>query len=208
MEMMQIDGDKRVAGSKGFARRVRAAGQIPGIIYGNGVENTPISVDPKALAEILRTEYGFNNVFTVNVGGASHNCMVKDYQFDSVRREITHVDLYVVQPEQFIVTSVPVKAIGNSVGVKMGGRLQIVTRDVRVRCAVKDIPATVDHDVTKLAVSESVYIDEITPPQGCTFEFNHRFPVIRIARKRGAVIAATADAADGAGAEAATPEAE
>lgn len=188
-ERMTLAVTTREVGNKGVNRRLRASGLIPGVVYGKGAEGTPVAIEPKRLEEVLTTEYGFNAVFHLAVeGGETHLVMVKDRQFDPIRREITHIDFYKVDDEQIVEVDVPVRPVGVAAGVKMGGRLLVVSRAVKVRAAVKDIPATVDHDVTAMQVSEALYIDEMTPPSGCEFVYKNRFPVINIQRKRGAKV--------------------
>lgn len=194
-ERMTLAAKMREVGKKGINRRLRASGLIPAVVYGKGGAAQPVTVEPKALEEVLTTEYGFNNVFHLAVeGGETHLVMVKDRQFDPIRREITHLDFYTVDPEQVVEVNVPVRAVGVAAGVKMGGRLLIVARAVKVRAAVKNIPATVDHDVTAMQVSEAAYVDEMTAPEGCEFVFKNRFPVINIQRKRGAKAEAETEA--------------
>lgn len=183
-----LEATPRAASGSAVARRVRAEGVIPGILYGGGGAATPLTVAPKAVKAVLSTAHGWNNVFQLEIGGQSHQCMVKDWQFDPVRRVLTHIDFYIVDGDQKIVVDVPVEAVGNSVGVKAGGRLQILARTVRLRCAVKDIPATVPYDVTDVGLGDTVSIEQFTPPAGCEFVYRNRFPVLRIARKRGAKV--------------------
>lgn len=189
-EMMTLKATTRESGTKGAARRVRAGGQIPSVVYGNGIDNLAIAVDPKELELCLRSEYGFNAVFHLDCEGAeTYTVMVKDYQFHGVRREITHVDFIVVTGDDTVTIQVPIETTGKAKGVVMGGRLDVVARAVKLRCTVKDIPAAVIHDITRLRIGDAVYIDEIDPPEGCEFVYDHRFPVIRIARKRGPLVA-------------------
>lgn len=186
MEMnLVLEASRRSAGGSAEARRVRGVGAIPAVVYGKGGVSETVSVEPKAIKAVLSTPWGWNNVFQLSVDGKQYPCMVKDHQFDPVRRVLTHVDFYVVDGNQMIVVDVPVEAQGTSAGVKAGGRLQITSRTVRLRCAIKDIPATVVHDVTEAGLGETIYIDAMTPPPGCTFVYRNRFPVLRIERKRG-----------------------
>lgn len=185
-EKMTVPARIREPGTKGATRRLRLEGRLPGVLYGRTTEPQPVSVDPGELAEALTTPYGFNNVFVLDLDGASHQVMVKERQFDPIRRELTHVDFYVVEDEQVITIDVPVETVGRSVGEKLGGRLSVVSRTVKLSCAVRDIPATVPHDVSSLNVLDSAYIDEMTEPAGCTFVYKNRYPVIRVAKKRGA----------------------
>lgn len=177
----------REAGSKGQARRVRVEGLVPAVVYGHGVQDLSVSVDPGELERVLRTEYAYNAVFTLAVeGGASHQVMVRELQFNSVKRVVTHVDFKVVTSDDVVFIDVPVVTEGRSVGVAQGGRLDIVKRAVKVRTTVSAIPAEVRHDVTELGIGEQVYVDELAAPEGSSFVFNNRYPVIRVVRRRGA----------------------
>lgn len=189
-ERLKLEVTRREGTGKGPARRMRAEGLVPAIVYGEVEGTIPVTVQPKALEAVLSTEYGFNNVFDLVVdGGEPLLCMVKERQFDSVRRAITHLDFLVVRPERYVAINVPVKPLGRSEGEKAGGRLMVVAREVKLRSQVKDVPAAVTHDVSALEISEQVYIDEITPPEGSEFIYRNRFPVLRVARKRGAKVA-------------------
>lgn len=197
-ERMQLKVTRREGTGKGPARRLRAEGLLPGIVYGEVEGTVPVTIAPKEIEEVLSTPYGFNNVFELVIdGGEPLLCMVKERQFDSVRRCLTHVDFLVVRPDRYVAINVPVKPLGRSEGEKAGGRLMVVAREVKLRVQVKDVPEAVTHDISALQISEQVYIDEITPPTGAEFIFRNRFPVLRIARKRGAKVAADAEEAAG-----------
>jgi large subunit ribosomal protein L25 len=185
-ERQILEVSVREPGPKGVGRRLRASGLIPAVVYGPGVEPVSVSIEPRALQPIVNTAYGRNNVFMVQLDGQQWQCMVKERQIHPVRRNITHVDFYVVKDDQTILVDVPVSTVGKSLGERAGGRLQIVSRTVKLKCQVKDIPPTVEHDVTQVELAQSVYIDEITPPSGCEFVYRNRFPVLLVARRRGA----------------------
>lgn len=175
-------------------KKTYRAGLVAGVVYGGGVEPFTIQVDPRDLATALTTPYGRNAVIELEVEGKTYSTMLKDTQFEAVRREITHFDLFIVSPEQTVLLDVPVKPVGRSAGEKLGGLLQVVSRTVKLRCAVKDIPEHIGHDVTALEVGDGVYVDEMTAPEGSTIVYKHRFPVIRVANRRGAKKAAEAEA--------------
>jgi len=184
-EQLTLSAVPRPAGVKrGGAKTVRA-GQIPGVVYGPAVAPFPVAVEPKDLSAVLATPHGANAVFHLDVEGVRHLCMVKDSQIDVVKRNVTHLDFYVVDPEQAIVVDVPVQPEGKSAGEKLGGLLQVVSRTVRVRCKVKDIPVAVTHDVSDVGLGDQVSIEQFTAPENTEFVFKHRFPVIRIAARRG-----------------------
>ena len=170
----------------GHSRRMRLEGRIPAVVYGKGLETQSVSVDRKELLAFLRTDYGLNNVFYLDVAGDKKLCMLKNFDIDSVRREVINADFLVVALDRAIVVDVPVSTTGTSVGVKAGGRLDIVARAVRLRAEVQHIPPTVVHDVTNVELAQSIYIDELVAPEGCEFVFKNRYPVLRVAKKRGA----------------------
>lgn len=181
----------REIGSKGRARSVRRDGLVPAIVYGHGVNDLVVAVEPKELERVLRTEYAYNAVFDLAVeGGETHQVMVRELQFNSVKRVVTHIDFKVVKDDDSIIVGIPVIAEGRSAGVAQGGRLDIVKREVKVRTTVSKIPVDVRHDVTAVEIGEQVYIDEMTAPEGSEFVYNNRYPVIRVVRRRGAKAAA------------------
>ena len=197
----------RAAGSKGAARAVRREGLVPGVAYGNGIQDLVVAVSPADLETVLRTEYGFNGVFNLEIEGqGTHKVMVRDVQIHSVKRVITHVDFKIVTDDEKIAIDVPVEATGRSTGVAKGGRLDIVRRVVKVHTTVSQMPAVITHDVTDLDIGEQVYIDEMEAPEGSSFFFNHRFPVLRVVRRRGAKEVAAAEATEEAASEEAADE--
>ena len=163
------------------------AGLIPGVVYGRTTEAFGVKCELRDIEAALTTTFGRNAVISLDLDGTAYTCMIKETQFDVIKRRITHVDFYVVDQEQTVTLDVPVEPVGKSAGEKLGGLMQVVSRTVRVSCKVKDIPMTVQHDVTELELGDGVYIDEIAAPGGCTLMFKNRFPVIRVAVRRGAL---------------------
>lgn len=180
----------REAGAKSAARAVRRAGRVPAVVYGHDIKDVLISVEPREFEAMLRTDYAYNAVFDLVVDEKdTYHVMVRDMQFDSVRREVTHIDFKVVRDDERVVVEVPVRTTGTAKGVTKGGRLDIVRRSVKIVTTVSDIPVAVLHDVTPLEIGDQVYIDEMEEPEGSKFEFNHRYPVLRVARRRAAAAA-------------------
>lgn len=196
-ERNTLQATVREPGSKGSVRTVRRAGLVPGVAYGHEVKDLVVSVDPVELERVLRTEYAYNAVFNLEVEGqGTHQVMVRELQFNSVKRVVTHVDFIVVRDGDTLNIEVPVEATGRSKGVAMGGRLDIVRRTVLVSTSVAAMPTVIEHDVTALDIGEQVYIDEMIAPEGSSFVVNNRYPVIRVVRRRGAKAAGEEDSAD------------
>lgn len=175
----------RNAGAKSVVRAVRREGLVPGVVYGHDIEGVLVSVDPRELESVLTTDYAYNAAFDLEIDGKdTHKVMVRELQFDSVRRVVTHVDFKVVQDDERVEVEVPVKTTGTAKGVVEGGRLDLVRRAVKIVTTVSNIPVAVIQDVTPLKIGDQIYIDEMEAPEGSTFMFNHRYPVIRVARRR------------------------
>lgn len=175
----------RKAGAKSVVRAVRREGLVPGVVYGNDIEGVLVSVDPRELERVLKTEYAYNAAFDLEIDGKdSHKVMVRELQFNSVLRAVTHVDFKVVHDDERVEVEVPVKTTGTAKGVVEGGRLDIVRRSVKVVTTVANIPVAIIQDVTPLKIGDQIYIDEMEAPEGGEFLFNHRYPVVRVARRR------------------------
>lgn len=183
-----LKATSRTAGAKSVVRAIRREGLVPGVVYGHDVKDVLVSVDPRDLESVLRTEYAYNAVFDLVVDDKdTHHVMVRDLQFDSVRRVVTHVDFKVVRDDERVVVEVPVQTKGTAKGVIEGGRLDVIRRSVKIVTTVAGIPVAVIHDVSPLKIGDQVYIDEMEEPEGSAFDFNHRYPVIAVRRRRKVV---------------------
>jgi large subunit ribosomal protein L25 len=151
-------GDK----GKNEARRHRAAGRLPAVVYGAG-DPMPVTVEPKALSKILHSESGANTLITLAVEGeAESRVLVKEYQLDPVTRHFLHADFYRVAMDKALTVNVSVVLEGEPKGVKQqGGVLDFVTREVSIECLPGDIPEHIVIDVTELMLNEGVRLRDV-----------------------------------------------
>jgi large subunit ribosomal protein L25 len=151
-------GDK----GKNEARRHRAAGRLPAVIYGAG-GSMPVTVEPKALSRILHSESGANTLITLAVEGeADARVLVKEYQLDPVTRQMLHADFYRVAMDKPITVTVSVVLEGEPKGVKQqGGILDFVQREVEIECLPGDIPEHIVVDVSELLLNEGVRLRDV-----------------------------------------------
>ncbi|MBI4885543.1 MAG: 50S ribosomal protein L25 [Acidobacteria bacterium] len=158
---------KRDSRGKNEARRLRAAGRIPGVVYGarRGAKapgGVPVAVDPKAVLRILHSESGANTLITLKLDGAESRVMVKEYQLDPTTHKLLHADFYELAMDRAITVTVPVVVRGEPKGVKQqGGLLDFVTRDVQVQCLPADIPEHIAIDVTELMLHQAVRLRDL-----------------------------------------------
>jgi large subunit ribosomal protein L25 len=157
-----LDAVERTLRGKNEARRLRAGGRIPAVVY-DRAGSTAIAVDPKILARILRTAQGANTLIKLNVpGGGDARVLVKEYQLDPITHELLHADFYRVAMDKLIQVQVTVVAKGEPKGVKQqGGVLDIVHRQVEIECLPADIPPHIEVDTTELMVGQSIRVKDV-----------------------------------------------
>jgi large subunit ribosomal protein L25 len=158
-----LDAVERNQRGKNEARRLRATGRIPAVVYGGKDGGKAIAVDPKILARILRTGQGANTLIALNLPGAGDaRVLVREYQLDPITHELLHADFYRVAMDKLLRVQVTVVAHGEPKGVKQqGGVLDIVHRQVEIECLPADIPNHIEIDVTELMVGQSVRVKDV-----------------------------------------------
>lgn len=173
---------------KGANRRLRAAGSIPAVLYGHGID-APVSVtlDPRAFDKALENPKGTNAVLDVQVdeGGPTHRVFARQIQRDAVSRRIIHVDLVapdLTKPNTFVV---PLVFTGRSVGVQTGGRLRTPYRDMKLRSRPDDVMATVTIDITRLDNNDQIMASQVELPEGVEAIFDRDYLVVKVVAPRG-----------------------
>lgn len=162
MAVIQLNGTRREALGKGGARKARAAGQIPGVIYGHGETPLPVAVDGREFATVMRAHKGGNAIVNLKVGDGEYTALVRDAQFDPLSRQIVHLDFQRISLTETVEVQVPVHPVGLAIGVKdSGGILELITRQLEVRCLPTAIPAAIDVDVTALNIGASIHVGDI-----------------------------------------------
>jgi large subunit ribosomal protein L25 len=158
-----LEAVERNERGKNEARRLRASGKIPAVVYGVREGGTAIAVDPKILARILRTEQGANTLIALNLPGAGDaRVLVKEYQLDPITHDLLHADFYRVAMDKLIRVQVSVVALGEPKGVKQqGGVLDIVHRQIELECLPADIPTHIEVDVTEMMVGQSIRVRDV-----------------------------------------------
>ena len=159
-----VEAEPREDFGKNAARRTRAAGRIPGVVYGGGGPVIPVSVDPVGIRNILHSESGHNTIFTLEVRGkAPARAMVRDWQSEPVRGGLLHVDLVRIALDTKLRLKVAIHVSGEPKGVKVeGGVFEFMLREVEVECLPDDIPEAINVDVSPLALGQSLRVSELT----------------------------------------------
>ena len=184
MKTIELTVEKRSTNGKNEARRSRAAGRIPAVVYGAGKPNVPITVDRKALSDVFREGAGENAIFLLKLGGSdqSRHAMIREMQRDPVSRRPLHIDFVRVLMDVKITVKVPIEVVGIAKGVKTeGGILDTVTREVEIECLPGNIPAHLAVDVTELAIGDALRVSQIPAPEGVRIVDNPEKVVLHVA---------------------------
>lgn len=185
MATISMTASLRDERGKGSARKLRATGQVPAVVYTAGAAATALSIDPHALEVGFKTTKNPNTLVSLAFAdGSERTCIVKDLQRHPLGQQIMHVDFYEVDPSVELVFSVPFTVSGRAAGTRVGGQLVVHARRVDVRCKPSDIPATIDVDVTPLEIGQSFKVSEIAAPEGCSFVYRSDYSLVEVAGKR------------------------
>jgi large subunit ribosomal protein L25 len=157
----EVDGSRAV-------RRLRRTGQVPGVVYGGGEDPASFAVDARTLRQALQQRGAVLEL--VLDGGKSQPVVVKDYQHHPVRGELVHIDLLRVRLDQAIQTTVSLELEGvdDSPGVKEGGVMEHITRELHVEALPNDIPDVIRFDVSGMELNETATLESVTIPAGVT----------------------------------------
>jgi large subunit ribosomal protein L25 len=166
MAEMKLQVERRDATGKGSARKVRADGKVPAILYGKGLEPTAIAVDRRALFGAFHTDAGTNVLLDIKIDGKNVLAIAREIQRDPVRGTVLHADFIKVDRTQQIEVEVPIHLVGESPGVKEGGVLEQPLFTVDVRCRVTDVPENIEADISHLVIGDSLRVAELSVAEG------------------------------------------
>lgn len=164
MAEVTLKVDKRELYGKASAKRLRATGKIPGIIYGQSETTVPLAIDGKIFHDILHAHRGENVIFDVEIPGAAKplKALLREIQHHPVSGEILHVDFQHISMTEKITVRVPVILVGSPIGAKeKGGILEHILHEVEIECLPTDIPEHIEADVSGLDVGDSIHISDL-----------------------------------------------
>jgi len=168
MPVIPLTGTRREKVGKGAARKMRAAGLIPAVLYGRG--ETPVAVHVSARDfELAVHRQGGNPIIGLSLGDGEYNALIRDVQYDPITHEVIHLDFQHISLSEAIEVEVPIHLVGTAVGVKdAGGILEPILRALAVRCLPTAIPAFLELDVSSLNIGDSVHVSAISVPADVT----------------------------------------
>jgi large subunit ribosomal protein L25 len=155
---VKLNAVKRAVVGKGSARKARAASRVPAIVYGRGMDPTPIEVDRREFVAALQTDAGMNVLLEIQVDGDSTTALTRELQTDPVRGTLLHADFVKVDLTVAIEVEVPVHLVGEAAGAKEGGVLEQPLFTVQVKCLPSDVPEGIEADVSALNIGDSLTV--------------------------------------------------
>lgn len=168
---MQIEfkATKRDAQGTGASRRLRRAGQIPGIIYGGAGEAQPVSMDHNELFHLLRKEAFHASVLSIDVEGAKQNAVLRDVQWHPFKQQVLHLDFQRIAAGEKMHLKVPLHFVGADAApaVKLGGcMISHTINELDVQCLPKDLPEFIEVNLSTMEAGQSVHVSQIKLPAG------------------------------------------
>jgi large subunit ribosomal protein L25 len=207
----EIKATARPQSGKGAARAERREGRVPGVIYGDNKPPLPISVDLKEIRNRIFAGRFLTTICDIEVEGAKHRVIPRDFQLDPVKDFPIHVDFLRLGEGAMIRVNIPIHVTGTeqSPGVKRGGAVNLVRHTIELRCPPESIPASIDVDISGLEINYSKHLDEITLPPGVVVIGRPNVTLVTIVPPSGYAeeLKAAAEAAAAAAAAAAAPAA-
>ena len=161
---------KRKRMGKSGAREIRKEGNIPAVLYGKGTDTISLVINPSELKEALSTAAGENTLLEIRVKDGEEDIkklsLLREIQYDFLTSKPIHLDFQALDMNQKITVSVPVQIEGKSIGVKEGGILEEILREISVECLPADIPNSFNVDVSELEVGHSIHVNILEIKEG------------------------------------------
>ena len=184
MKELELIGNPREIGLESGLTKIRLSGEVPAVIYGEGQTPVHVSVSEKEMDKALNREGGQNTVIRLKIknsnGEVSKLVMIKEVQYEPVRGRLLHADFQNISLEKKITVKVLVKAEGVAEGVKNGGILEYLARQLTVRCLPANIPDAIIVDVTNLKVAQALHVSDLKLPEGIEILESKTRPVITV----------------------------
>ncbi|HEX3582492.1 MAG TPA: 50S ribosomal protein L25 [Thermoanaerobaculia bacterium] len=204
MAEVSLEVSRREQGGKNVARRLRASGKVPAVVYGGHRDPVAIEVDRKNISELIqKSEHGIRSIFLLKMSGSDQqrHAMIKDIQINPISRHMTHIDFVRVLMDEVIRTTVPVHINGTAIGVKEGGILDWQLRDLHVECLPNAIPDTIEVDVSPLNSHEYYHVRDLAVPEGVKVLEDPERIVVGVTHAKAEAVETPAEDATAAAAE-------
>lgn len=158
---LKLTVEKRQALGKQKMRELRNHKLMPGVVYGKDIKSLPITLYYKEFFNVYKESQKHLSFIELDVDGKTYRTLIKEVQIDPVSRQFIHADFHIVTSEESIVVTVPFKFIGESIGVKQGGMIEIHLRRLEIRCLPGNLPDSIEIDISNMKIGHTIHIRDI-----------------------------------------------
>jgi large subunit ribosomal protein L25 len=178
MAALKITAEVRESSGKGVARKLRQAGRIPAVLYGQGHDGVSLSLDSYELNQLLSSTGARTSILELEVKGGDRtglqNVLIKEVQKHPYKDHILHMDLLEVAMDELITVMVPIELLGTAKGVKLdGGILEMKRRELEIECLPNVIPDS-------LEIGDNIHVEDIKVPEGVTIPHDTNFTLLTV----------------------------
>ncbi len=167
-DLFTLEAEVRTDLGKGASRRLRHADKVPAIIYGEGKDPVSLTFAHKDIFRAQQEEAFYSHVLTINVGGESVECLLKDMQRHPFKQLVMHLDFLRIDATHAVHINAPVHFINEEVAEKKGGKIAHQINEIAISCLPADIPEFIEIDVSGLEVGQTLHLSDLTLPKGVT----------------------------------------
>ncbi len=183
MELVELKTNIRTGTGKGCARALRREGKIPAILYGPDSESLLLSLLVSDFEQVIkekRSSQVLLNLVIQNGDAYTKAAIIKEIQSEPITNNLRHIDFYEIAMDRKIMVKVPVVTTGKSIGVELGGTLQMVRRELEVLCLPMEIPEAIEIDVTEFDIGDSFHVKDIPLEGNIEIQADVNFTVVTI----------------------------
>jgi large subunit ribosomal protein L25 len=163
-----LQAERRGDAGKGVARKLRAAGRVPGVLYGHGMEPIALHVSSQDLLHLFHSATGTNVLVDLEIDGSKHLALPREVQRDHIHSRYLHIDFLAVRSDEMVKVTVEVHEVGDAPGVKLGGVVEHHLREVELECLPGNVPDSLEADISNLELGDMLKVADITMPEGVT----------------------------------------
>jgi large subunit ribosomal protein L25 len=187
MASANLAAERRSETGKGVARKLRAAGRVPAVVYGHGRAPESLTVDARELERLLGTITAGSTVIELALGGSPARTLIREIQRHPVRRHILHVDFQELVAGEKVTVNVPLVFTGTSIGVReQGGIFEEMMRAVQISVDPSSIPDHIDVDISKLTIGHPLHVRDLQLPAGVTVIDDGDLTICAVAQSKAA----------------------
>lgn len=165
-KILDIVAQPRTSEGTAAVNRLRKAGSIPAVVYGRKTAPKNVQVDTKTFTKLLEASASDNILVSLKLDSSEQLALVQEVQHDHLRGGIIHVDFHAIAMDEEIHAQVPLQMTGESPGAKAGGLVDVLHHTLEVRCLPKDLPDSIEVDVSELQTGKGIHVGDVKLPEG------------------------------------------